>query len=378
MSPRRLILGILLACSFCAGCSRGQPAPQGRSLSRWRELAVSGTPDEQKRAGRVLAQARLVETELLAEWTACRSQAAGAALHEFAKQGDGGLERLLAALADDDEELQRAAGIALAGVSDRALPRLQSALESDDVRLRAGAVEPYALIARASGVDPRPALLGILRQDSDLKVRLCAVRTLRLDNDVEQFPLFLPCLLEGVRSPYVDQRRTALMLMSSLALPAERCIIRPEEVVETLVRALEDESLDVKLAAAEVLASLGHDFRGVPVMIEAARARPWAIRYTAVQGLESVGLCAGRLSDRETAARNAVVPEVLDTLADRLLHDAHRHVRRAAAAALRTFPPQERAAVHVRLAAARPEAEEEIGALIDEVVGSTVSEFSPP
>ncbi len=171
-----------------------------------------------------------------------------------------------------------------------------------------GSAETYALEAQKGGADLKHEILKHL-QDPDAARRRDALLLLGTFNDVPLSPL----VQRATDDPDPGVRAAAIMALGHVG-HAENAS-NAQEVIPTLLRALNDSHPLVRRAAAEVLGRVP-DPRAVRALQEAARDRDAAVRAAAVEAL-------GEQGD----------PAALPTLLERL-RDKDPFVRRQAARAL--------------------------------------------
>lgn len=186
---------------------------------------------------------------------------------------------------------------------------LQKAITNNDQTVRANAA---LLLGKSGNKDALKTLHWALKQkDSNDMVRFQAVDSIAMLGDEEIFPKLWAMLI----SAYADDRVMGIQAMGNLGTP---------KVKNVLITMLDDEVLEVRLAAAEQLGVL-KDTTGEPVVLEVYEKNLTA-------GMEKVDI--QRANIRIALAIGQIGTKSLTKFLPQLLDDESKSVRIAAAKAV--------------------------------------------
>ena len=219
-----------------------------------------------------------------------RRQVQTRAAFALSRIGAAAIPALIEALKTDDDGLRAGAAKALAGMgaeAGAAIPALIANLKGDDEVRREvvealgaiGAVKPLAealqsadsrtgaalalAIAGSSAKEAAPAILDLLKKETDVPTRIALLSALpKIGADPQQA---VPLLVDGVKDENEQVRHAAvnaLVPMRAVALPA-------------LTALLKDDNAAVRQRAGRALGRMGPDAApAVPALIDAARKSP--------------------------------------------------------------------------------------------------------
>jgi len=236
-------------------------------------------------------------------------EAAADALAESGPQAVDAVPALLQALKNEERDwaLRQAASDALGAIGSEAVPALIEALADEDEQVRRAAAGALRDMGPQAG-DAIPALIQTLR---DKDVSMDAASALG-----EIGPQAIPALVEAVDDRDAQVRRGAILALGFIGPEAKEAApliiqalegdaewlvrsgaanalgwIKPDasEAVPALVQALEDESEYVRSAAADALGEFGAQARdAIPALIEALGDEYSGLRSSAARALRDV------------------------------------------------------------------------------------------
>jgi len=213
-------------------------------------------------------------------------------------------------LEDEDKNIKIAAAYALAKLgSTEGLGQILEAIGSNDQSVRANA----ALLLGKSGDKRALKFLywALLNEDSDDKVRFNAVEAIAMLGDERIYPKLWAMLI----SAYADEKAMGVTAMGSLGTAEAR---------NALITMLDDDILEVRLAAAEQLGKFG-DTAGEPEVLD-------VFTKNLTSGLNKED--RERVNRLTALAIGEVGTERLTKFLPRLLEDESKFVRIAAAKAV--------------------------------------------
>jgi HEAT repeat protein len=261
----------------------------------------------------------------------------------------GAVPELVRLIDAEDEDVRRAALLALAGIGPgaaSAAERLLQALNTSDYPARAGAAYALAHIGAKEAVGD---LQRIMAQSDDERLRMTAAWALViLDPETVDTDRILPALVAGLDDPWELVRRECVSALAVLGPRARSTIDRllpllddpdplvraetlvalqrlgadVESLLPRLIEGLDDETSDTRYACAYVLGQLGENARpAVPRLKELLNHRREFDRVVAAWALAKI--------DPTPATRELAVPLMIGALTN-----PSAQVRREAAATL--------------------------------------------